>query len=66
MGEHTDYGLLTLLLQDENGGLQVRTPRGWIEAPPLAGTFVAPAVRARPPLGRPGGLHGHVRRLSAG
>ena len=40
-GEHTDYGLLTLLAQDANGGLQVRTPAGWIDAPPLAGTFVA-------------------------
>ena len=40
-GEHTDYGLLTLLAQDENGGLQVDTPSGWISAPPLAGTFVA-------------------------
>ncbi|MEV4356874.1 2-oxoglutarate and iron-dependent oxygenase domain-containing protein [Nonomuraea sp. NPDC049625] len=40
VGEHTDYGLLTLLLQDANGGLQVRTPRGWIEAPPLENTFV--------------------------
>ncbi len=40
VGEHTDYGLLTLLAQDDNGGLAVRTSRGWIEAPPLPGTFV--------------------------
>jgi isopenicillin N synthase-like dioxygenase len=40
VGEHTDYGLLTLLLQDDNGGLQVKTPRGWIDAPPVPGTFV--------------------------
>jgi isopenicillin N synthase-like dioxygenase len=40
VGEHTDYGLLTLLLQDDNGGLQVRTPAGWIDAPPIPGTFV--------------------------
>lgn len=40
VGEHTDYGLLTLLAQDDCGGLQVRTPAGWIEAPPLAGSFV--------------------------
>src|ERR1700722_12718923 len=40
VGEHTDYGLLTLLAQDDNGGLQVATPRGWIDAPPIAGTFV--------------------------
>jgi isopenicillin N synthase-like dioxygenase len=40
VGEHTDYGLLTLLAQDHNGGLGVRTPGGWIDAPPLPGTFV--------------------------
>jgi len=40
VGEHTDYGLLTLLAQDEVGGLQVRTPRGWVDAPPLAGALV--------------------------
>jgi isopenicillin N synthase-like dioxygenase len=40
VGEHTDYGLLTLLAQDDNGGLQVRTPAGWIDAPPIPGTFV--------------------------
>jgi isopenicillin N synthase-like dioxygenase len=40
VGEHTDYGLLTLLAQDAHGGLQVRTPAGWIDAPPLTGTLV--------------------------
>lgn len=40
VGEHTDYGLLTILHQDDVGGLQVRTPEGWIEAPPIAGSFV--------------------------
>ncbi|MEV4618597.1 2-oxoglutarate and iron-dependent oxygenase domain-containing protein [Asanoa sp. NPDC049573] len=40
VGEHTDYGLLTLLAQDHNGGLSVRTPGGWVDAPPLPGTFV--------------------------
>jgi isopenicillin N synthase-like dioxygenase len=28
------------LLQDDNGGLQVKTPDGWIDAPPVPGTFV--------------------------
>lgn len=43
VGEHTDYGLLTMLWQDEVGGLEVRTGSGdadWIAAPPLAGSFV--------------------------
>lgn len=40
VGEHTDYGLLTLLAQEEVGGLEVRTPRGWVDAPPLAGALV--------------------------
>ena len=40
VGEHTDYGLLTMLLQDASGGLEVRSRRGWIEAPPIPGSFV--------------------------
>lgn len=40
VGEHTDYGLLTILKQDELGGLQVRSKSGWVEAPPIANTFV--------------------------
>ena len=41
VGEHTDYGLLTLLRQDQTGGLEVRAVDGsWIDAPPIAGTFV--------------------------
>lgn len=40
VGEHTDYGLLTLLAQDDTGGLEVKTPRGWIAAPPLEGALV--------------------------
>jgi isopenicillin N synthase-like dioxygenase len=40
VGEHTDYGLLTLLLQDEVPGLQVRTQKGWLDAPPIPGTLV--------------------------
>jgi isopenicillin N synthase-like dioxygenase len=40
VGEHTDYGVLTILLQDDAGGLQVKAGGTWIDAPPLAGSFV--------------------------
>lgn len=38
---HKDFGCLTLLAQDDVGGLQVQTPSGaWVDAPPMAGAFV--------------------------
>lgn len=41
VGEHTDYGLLTLLKQDSVGGLEVKRLDGqWIPAPPIPGTLV--------------------------
>lgn len=40
VGEHTDYGLLTILGQDGRGGLQVQTPAGWVDVPSSPGTFV--------------------------
>jgi isopenicillin N synthase-like dioxygenase len=40
VAEHTDYGLLTILRQDDTGGLEVRTPTGWTDAPPVPGSFV--------------------------
>ena len=40
-GEHTDYGSMTLLLQDQVAGLEVQTRQGdWIAAPPISGTVV--------------------------
>lgn len=40
-GAHTDYGCLTLLHQDDAGGLQVQAKDGrWLEAPPIPGTLV--------------------------
>lgn len=42
LAPHTDFGCLTLLWQDEAGGLEVleRSSGEWIEAPPLPGTLV--------------------------
>ena len=40
-GAHTDYGSITLLLQDGMGGLEVQTRDGrWVPAPPIPGTVV--------------------------
>lgn len=41
VGPHTDFGVLTVLCQDEVGGLQVQNIRGeWVTAPPVPGSLV--------------------------
>ncbi len=41
VGPHTDFGVLTVLCQDDVGGLQVQDAQGeWVTAPPIPGTLV--------------------------
>lgn len=40
VGEHTDYGLLTMLWQDDCGGLEVFSAGEWLAVEPLPNAFV--------------------------
>jgi isopenicillin N synthase-like dioxygenase len=40
VGEHTDYGLLTILQQDNCGGLQVKSNNNWVDVSPSEDVFV--------------------------
>jgi len=41
IGAHIDYGFLTILLQDNLGGLEVKnTDNEWLSAPIIPGTFL--------------------------
>lgn len=41
VGPHTDFGVLTVLCQDDVGGLQVQDVNGdWIQAPPIPGSLI--------------------------
>lgn len=44
-GEHSDYGSITLLFQDNTGGLEVKSPKGtWVRATPIENTIVVNAA----------------------
>jgi len=40
VGEHRDTGLVTFVLQDDAGGLQVQLEDGWVDVPAVPGAFV--------------------------
>lgn len=41
VGPHTDFGVLTVLCQDDVGGLQVEDVNGeWLQAPPIPGSLI--------------------------
>ena len=62
-GAHTDWGFLTLLLQDDRGGLEVLNGAGeWIRAEPMAGAFIVNLGDMVPRL--TGGLyHSNLHRV---
>ncbi|GFH20353.1 oxygenase-like protein [Haematococcus lacustris] len=40
-GAHSDYGMLTLLITDDQPGLQIHMPQhGWLDVPPRPGCFI--------------------------
>jgi len=40
VGAHKDSGIVTAVLQDEHGGLQVETDAGWLDVEPIPGALV--------------------------
>jgi isopenicillin N synthase-like dioxygenase len=39
-GAHTDWGLITILLQDDCGGLEIEAGDAWLQATPVEGAFI--------------------------
>lgn len=53
ISKHTDRGFITILLQDQVGGLQVLYENQWVDVPPMHGALVVNVgdlLQARPLL----------------
>lgn len=62
-GAHTDWGAVTLLLQDDAGGLEVQAANGeWLHAPPLPGAFVV-NLGDMMPVWTNGAYHSNMHRV---
>ncbi|PKU21528.1 isopenicillin N synthase family dioxygenase [Telmatospirillum siberiense] len=62
-GTHTDWGAVTLLLQDETGGLEVRDKNGeWLYANPLPGAYVV-NIGDMMPVWTNGAYHSNAHRV---
>ena len=49
VGPHTDHEVLTMVLQDDVGGLEVQFSEGeWIDVPPIPGNFILIEVLSLP------------------
>ncbi len=62
VGEHTDYGLITLLAQDHHGGLQVRSRGAWLDVPADPYVFVVNIGDMLERMTR-GGYHSNPHRV---
>ena len=62
VGAHKDSGFVTVLLQHQQSGLQVEGPHGWIDAPPLPGSFII-NVGEMLEMASSGYLHATVHRV---
>ncbi|AOA57985.1 isopenicillin N synthase family dioxygenase [Acinetobacter larvae] len=64
VGAHKDSGIITLLLQDQVGGLQVKTAQGWKDIPYLEDACIVIIGEALE-LASNGYLHGNIHRVQA-
>lgn len=62
-GAHTDWGAVTILMQDDTGGLEVQAASGeWLYAPPVAGAFIV-NIGDMMPIWTDGAYHSNPHRV---